>query len=193
MIYTDPVSDSLLNNGYEMYVLQNSGEDFGKWKKVSKINGTIVPSEPLTLSLESLKPGDMLISYEIKDNGNFEYHTEFYVGYNYPELEYNDETFQNDNLLVRKNGWKKSGIKEIGDGVEILISNGRAAGTFGWGDVNDEFPTENKQGKFKHYFNYNMADGSFRHCECGNDPNNISLHISCGFNKRKFTVIWRKS
>ena len=41
MIYTDPVSDSLLNNGYEMYVLQSTGEDFGKWKKVSKVNGTI--------------------------------------------------------------------------------------------------------------------------------------------------------
>ena len=170
-----------------MYVLQGLGEDFGKWKKVYKADGAVVFSESLVLSLESLKSGDMLISYEIKDNGKIEYHTEFYVGYDYPNLHYNSQPINRT-----KNEWKKSGIKEIGNGVAIPISNGRAAGTFGWGDVNDEFPTENKQGNFKHYFNYNIADGSFRHCECGNDPNNTLLHNNCGYNKRKFTVIWRK-
>ena len=188
MLYEDQVSDSLLNNGYEMYELQAAGDDYGKWKKVRKINGVVVVYEPLTLSLESLKPGDMLISYEVKDDGSLEYHTEFYVGYDYPNLHYNSQPINRT-----KNEWKKSGIKEIGDGVEIPKSNGRAAGTFGWGDVNDEFPTENKQGNFKHYFNYNTVDGSFRHCECGNDPNNISLHTNCYYNKRKFVVIWRKS
>lgn len=188
MIYTDPVSDSLLNNGYEMYVLQGAGVNVGKWIKVNKVNGAVVTSEPLILSLESLKPGDMLIAYEIKDNGSLEYHTEYYVGYDYPSLQYNKLVGEEPD----KNKRKKYCIKEIGDGVEIPISNGRAAGTFGWGDVNDEFPTENKQGSFKHYFNYNTADGSFRHCECGNDPNNTSLHSNCKYNKRKYTVIWRK-
>lgn len=189
LYYTDPVSDSLLNNGYEMYVLQGAGNDYGKWKKVSKINGAIATSESMELSLESLRPGDMLISYEIKDNGSLEYHTEYYVGYDYPSLQYNKLVDEEPD----KNKRKKYGIKEIGVGIEIPISNGRAAGTFGWGDVNDEFPTENKQGNFKHYFNYNTADGSFRHCECGNDPNNTSLHSNCKYNKRKYTVIWRKS
>ena len=73
--------------------------------------------------------------------------------------------------------------------------------------MKDEFPSENRDGK-RHYFYYDEVGNVFRHCECGNMPNDKSTILAdsnekplpihdeptkgCLFTKRDYTVIWRK-
>ena len=191
-----PVVQTLLNNGYEVFIAHTTDEYKGKCVNIRQVDGinTIVDIA-MPLSIDFLEPGDMLIANNLNTTKT-EFHIEFYVGYDYPTTQY---------YLYKKkalrNELKKFGIKSLGEGKRIKISDdGRAEGTFSWGNVNDEFPTENKQGNFKHYFYFN-PNGYFQHCECGKHPMPIPPEehsITCSMNEkypntyREYKVIWRK-
>ena len=97
-------------------------------------------------------------------------------------------------LTNKRNGWKKSGIKKLGEGIEIPKTDNIARGTFGWGSVHDEFPLENKQGTERRYFYYN-PNGYFQLCECGQideHSTSCSMYENSTHKSKKYTVIWRK-
>ena len=133
------------------------------------------------MTIEDLKVGDLLIS---KD------HAEFYVG-----IAYSSEFYDTRN--GNKNDWKKSGTKVIHDlygPLHLIRPNGKAPGTFGWGNVHDEFPVEDKNGKNYTYFYKNDDEAYFRHCDCGlEDPSGFHGG-GCNYNniRCQYEVIWRK-
>ena len=102
------------------------------------------------MTIDDLKVGDLLIS---KD------HAEFYVG-----IAYSSEYYRN-NADLTEDLKKKSGTKVIHDTYgphRRLVSGDKAPGTFGWGNVHDEFPVEDKNGKHYTYFFKNDGEANIK-------------------------------
>lgn len=129
------------------------------------------------------------------------FHIEFYVGNNY-EIVYENQLGNKEarNSAKKSYDWQNKFPKRSGDNKLTGSSNTlRAEGTFAWGDVKDEYPSESKDGK-KHYFYYDTILSVFKHCECGFwNPLVENQHSSsCSINPnnenygRKYTIIWRK-
>ena len=137
------------------------------------------------MTIDDLKVGDLLIS---KD------HAEFYVG-----IAYSSEYYRN-NADLTENLKKKSGTKVIHDTYgphRRLVSGDKAPGTFGWGNVHDEFPVEDKNGKHYTYFFKNDDEAYYRLCQCGVEPTSSdayhrSLNCDFGTDTCRYEVIWRK-
>ena len=139
-------------------------------------------------TIDWLKPGDLLCSQD---------HVEYYVGNNF-ETEYKETTETNRQMK------KKAGVEEINRSTDrtltktiysydkntgIYTDSGipAAQGTFGWGGVNDEFPTENKNQKMYHFY----KDGDvFKLCKCGSENGAHTENCQTTSNHR-YTVIWR--
>ena len=67
-----------------------------------------------------------------------------------------------------------------------------ATGTFGWGNVHDEFPLESKDGVYA-YFAKNEGETYFRQCVCGKLPSN-NHSGKCYYDDiaHQYKFIWRK-
>lgn len=136
------------------------------------------------MTIEDLEVGDLLIS---KD------HAEFFVGVGYSSEYY-------DNEARTKDAKKKSGTKAIYNIYwysEEIAAGGKANGTFGWGNVHDEFPVEEKNGKHFTYFFKNDGEAYYRLCQCGAEPTSSdayhrSLNCDFGTDTCRYEVIWRK-
>ena len=135
------------------------------------------------MTVEDLKVGDLLISKE---------HAEFYVGVLYASEYY-------DNKSDIRNVRKRSGTKTINYlyGPEAPnVAGGKANGTFSWGNVKDEFPTESKDEKYTYFFKKD-GEAYFRLCHCGAEPTSTdSYHkiLGCDYGTEtcRYEVIWRK-
>ena len=135
------------------------------------------------MTVEDLKVGDLLVSNE---------HVEFYVGDNY-RTKYIDMSGE------EIEDWKKSGIQDIkynGETSETLLPGEKAIGTFGWGNVKDEFPGESKDG-VKSYFFKNDNEAYFRLCQCGKEPDESDVkhaESDCKYGNvnHQYKIIWRK-
>ncbi len=131
-------------------------------------------------SIDWLQPGDLLCSSD---------HVEYYVGNNF-------ETVYKETTEIDRQRKKKAGVEEINNSTDraftktiynydkntgIYTDSGipAAQGTFGWGGVNDEFPTENS-GQEMYYFQ-KSANGEY-----------FELYRSAtDVDERKYDTIWR--
>ena len=75
-----------------------------------------------------------------------------------------------------------------------VIEGNKIYGTFGWGSVHDEFPTENKNGIYT-YFYKSPDEAYYRFCQCGGNSNSNHGLSNCDFNdvKCQYEIIWRKA
>ena len=145
-------------------------------------------------SIDWLQPGDLLCSSN---------HVEYYVGNNF-------ETVYKETTETNRQRKKKAGVEEInssGDNTktikalvtidgdvtwrEVYNDNNElipaAQGTFGWGGVNDEFPTENKDQKMYHFY----KDGEvFKLCKCGSE-NGLHTENCRNTSYHEYDIIWR--
>lgn len=173
----DNFERAMLNLGYEKYALRD-----GVWKKFELVQvGDEVREEiePLniTMSVDFLEPGDILITDGNKPNlgnGKKYGHVEFYLGLNYNV---------NYNVTLDNNGRP---IRRIENGIESIEIGNRATqgyNTFGWGRVFNEFPRNDSE---CFYLNNNE---SFSICK-GACVNNNGVHT--GGDTRYYKEIWRK-
>ena len=186
-------SKALFNLGYEMYINEN-----GVWEKYYLTNGVLTNETENNMSINSLIPGDMLAC-----NGSPD-HIEFYVGNDY-EVVYEDLLNNSTNRTLRNQqkktyDWGNKFPKH--NGVNRTTGNNeniRKEGTFAWGDVKDEYPSESSSGQ-RHYFYYDTTQNVFRHCECGywkplderGHSSTCSIYPENEHYGREYTVIWRK-
>ena len=172
---TNNTAKILYNNGYICYYQKD-----GIWYESTGLNDSDSKpnTEIATKGINFLQPGDVLFYAGSPGHG------EYYVGDGYTVDYVNPLAPTNDEK-------KKSGISKITTPPSFSAPKGlKAEGTFAWGNVIDEFPTETKDGN-RHYFYYDSGANCFRHCECGQDPV-TGAHDNCDFNNREYTVIWRK-
>ena len=184
MATNSDISKELFKQGYVMYKKETTG-----WKKYKKNGENLAETIENNINLSILEPGDLLVC-----NSGANGHAEFYVGDGYNVTYINPNA---DTNIERK----KSGISTITTPASFDLptsADTKAEGTFAWGSVKDEFPVEaggeHEIGKYLNYFYYDTTNNVnvFRHCECGNEPENTTLHKNCNFNDRQYTVIWRK-
>ncbi|MDO5564592.1 MAG: hypothetical protein Q4F88_05125 [Eubacteriales bacterium] len=154
--------NAMLRLGYEKYYLR--GNTWYK-KKLDEEGNVITKTFNETYGnsmsdygVNFLEPGDILCASN---------HVEFYVGYNYNVTYY--EGKDKYDVITRD---KKYGIESIELGKEAQIGHS----TFGWGNVQNEYPKQN------YYFSYITANNTFRL--------NYSL---TSYNDKKYTVIWRRN
>lgn len=184
--YDKSLAPNLSLAGYDLYQYAN-----GVWSKISftSLNPSSIIVEPAleegeTMSLDFIKPGDILVTSN---------HAEIYVGNNYNKVL---PGVENRNDKKKSHIWTDSDVTHTNDApgytnkgtneIPIYVKEG----TFAWGSVKDEFPTENKGG-VRHYFYYDTTNNVFRHCECAQNPV-TGAHDNCDFSNREYAVIWRK-
>ena len=189
-------SKSLGKEGFLVYTY-NSEND--AWFETSYVKGSDelnINPNPIDMSLEFLEPGDMLVTED---------HIEFYVGNNHKKILSEYTSSEERNREKKKYIWTDNDVKQTNAEVKSTIKGKDAAGnatyvregTFSWGNVNDEFPTESKGGQ-RHYFYYDSLNHCFRLCSCGKNPNDgDEVHWNdgksgCLFHKREYRHIWRK-
>ena len=191
--YDKSLAPNLSLSGYDLYQYSN-----GVWCKIgfSSLDSSSIIVEPAlqegeVMGLDFLKPGDILVT-----SG----HAEIYVGNNYNKVL---DGVEDRNNQKKDYIWNDSDVAHT-DTTPGYTNKGTAGnpiyvkeGTFSWGNVIDEFPTETKDGN-RHYFYYDSGANCFRHCECGNGPDkDDTVHwnngrTGCNFHRREYTVIWRK-
>ena len=191
--YDKSLAPNLSLSGYDLYQYSN-----GVWCKIgfSSLDSSSIIVEPAlqegeVMGLDFLKPGDILVT-----SG----HAEIYVGNNYNKVL---DGVEDRNNQKKDYIWNDSDVAHT-DTTPGYTNKGTTEnpiyvkeGTFSWGNVVDEFPTETKDGN-RHYFYYDSGANCFRHCECGNGPDkDDTVHwnngrTGCNFHRREYTVIWRK-
>ena len=189
--YDKSLAPNLSRAGYDLYQYAN-----GVWSKISfsSLEFSSIKTElalPVgdSMDIDFLKPGDILVTNS---------HAEIYVGNNYNKV-LGSITNKNDRNIAKKSHiWTNADVTHT-DAMPVKIAKGTDVvglptyvreGTFAWGSVIDEFPTETKDGN-RHYFYYDSGANCFRHCECGQNPV-TGAHDNCNFRNREYVVVWRK-
>ena len=181
-LQVNSVARSLSWAGYVAYIYYPSLDAWYGMYYPKDNNTLTIESGPITnMSIDFLQPGDFLVT-----NG----HVEFYVGDNYNKVL---DGASNRNLEKKKHTWTGIDVTHTDNAPSKTLKGTEYVkeGTFSWGNVHDEFPVESRDGN-RHYFYYDQVAHCFRHCECGNAPNEPTKHNNCEFNEKQYTVIWRK-